>query len=268
MIAVIAGTGFLPVQACQTLCALGKLFFVIVLFPEDNLATINEACKGSAETVILSAYKPSIILKELKKRKTTHVFFIGKVDKRVLLKKISLDWLAIKMLASVIGSKSDKAIMERLIHELKKNNIDVLHQSDILSSLLVPAGVITGTLTKELEPDIAFGMRTAQLLADAQIGQTVVVKDGMVLAVEAIEGTDACIKRGIELGKTNVVICKTACTNHNTRFDLPTLGPASLAGITRGQVSAIAWNSKQTLIAQYNVFVALAQELGITLVSY
>jgi DUF1009 family protein len=172
------------------------------------------------------------------------------------------------MLSSVIGSKSDKALMERLILELKKHNIDVLHQSDVLSSLFVPPGIVFGSLTSEIEKDIELGMTTAHLVANAHIGQTIVVKDGMILAVEAIEGTDACIKRGIALGSSGVVICKTACTNHNTRFDLPTLGPASLDNITAGQVKAIAWDSQHTLITQYDLFIARAKELGITLVSY
>lgn len=268
MIAVIAGTGHLPIQACQSLRAANKPFFVIALFPNDNASALETSIHGYTDSVTLPFYKPSMILSLLKERGTTHVFFIGKVDKATLLKGLALDWLAIKMLSSVIGCKSDKALMERLIQELKKHKIDVLHQSDVLASLFVPKGIVSGTCTKNMDLDIAFGMKTAQLLADTQIGQTIVVKDGMVLAVEAIEGTDACIRRGIELGKTDVIICKTACTNHNTRFDLPTLGPASLAGIAHGQVSAIAWSSQHTLIAHYDVFVAQAKELGITLISY
>ncbi|MFA6527444.1 MAG: UDP-2,3-diacylglucosamine diphosphatase LpxI [Candidatus Babeliales bacterium] len=268
MIAVIAGTGYLPIQACQSLRAADRPFFVVALFPDDNHAALIKTVDGYADVVTLPFYKPSLILALLKERTTTHVFFIGKVDKAVLFKRLSLDWLAIKLLSSVIGCKSDKALMERLIGELQKHDIEVLHQSNVLSSLFVPPGVICGKLTQEIETDIALGMATAQTLANAQIGQTIVVKDGMILAVEAIEGTDACIKRGIELGITGVIICKTACANHNTRFDLPTLGPTSLTSIATGQVAAIAWSSQHTLIAEYDAFIARAKELGITLVSY
>lgn len=268
MIAVIAGTGHLPIQACQSLRTANKPFFVVALFPDDNHAALVATTDGFADVVTLPFYKPSMILSLLKERAATHIFFIGKVDKGALFKGLSLDWLAIKMLSSVIGCKSDKALMERLIQELKKHGIEVLHQSDVLASLFVPPGVICGQLSKVMETDIALGMATAQTLANAQIGQTIIIKDGIILAVEAIEGTDACIRRGIELGKTDVIICKTACANHNTRFDLPTLGPASLANIAHGQVSAIAWSSQHTLITQYDIFRARAIELGITLISY
>lgn len=267
MIAVIAGTGSLPLEACKSLRNAQKSFFIIALFPENNLAALTTATAGYADVITLPFYKPSLILQTLKEQGTTHVFFIGKVDKSVLFKRFSFDWLALKLLGSVIGAKSDKALMERLIEELKKHGLQVLHQSDVLSSLFVAPGLISGTLSEKLKADIRFGMSVAQTIADAQIGQTVVVKDGMVLAIEAIEGTDSCIKRGIVLGASDVVICKTACSQHNTRFDLPTLGPTSLAHLEPGQVAAIAWSSQHTLIAEYDAFIARAKGLGITLIA-
>lgn len=266
MIAVIAGTGRLPIHACQSLLAQQKAFFVIALFPEDNLALLRQAVGNSAEVIAQEFYKAGMIKDLLKQKQTTHVLFIGKVDKQNLLSHVKFDWYAIRLIASLV-CKGDAAIMEHLIQELKNNGMDVLSQSDVLGSLMVPPGVLCGKLTPELTSNIDMGINAAIKLSECDIGQTIVVKDNMIIAVEAIEGTDSCVKRGIALGKDNVVICKAARAQQNKKFDLPTLGPSSLIGITSGQVAAIAWLSTHTFIADQEEFVKEAQRLGITLVS-
>lgn len=267
MIAVIAGTGNLPMEACKNLLQQQQPFFVINLFPEQNLNSLQEIIQNQAEIIAQDFYRPGQIFTLLTAKKTTHVLFIGKVDKSNLLKHLKFDWLAVKMLASLVYNRSDKAVMERILAELHAHGIEVIKQDDILKNLLVPPGILVGTLIPEQRHDINVGMQAAHAIAHADIGQTVIVKDKMVVAVEAIEGTDACIKRGIELGRGGVIICKTARSDQNKKFDLPTLGPASLKQLKKGDVAVIAWSSSHTLIAQREQFCARAQELGITLVS-
>jgi len=266
MIAVIAGTGTLPIEACKNLMTQGADFFVVSLFPENNLSDLEKITSGAIPVFPQNVFKPGQILDFLKKQNTKKVFFIGKVDKQHLLSHIKLDWFALKILASVLY-KSDASIMESLLAELARHGIEVIKQDTILKSLLVPPGVLTGTLTPELEVNITMGITTAMQLSLSDIGQTIVIKDKMILAVEAIEGTDSCIKRGIDLGKTGIIVCKAAQLGQNKKFDLPTLGPASLEQLEKNQVSAIAWLSTHTLIAQQEAFIKKAQELNITLVS-
>ena len=266
MIAVIAGKGNLAQEACKSLLEQKQAFFVISLFPEDNANKIQNVIQTNAQLFKKEFYKLGEILKLLKSKKTEKVFFIGKVDKSNLLKKIKFDWLAIKMLANLV-CKSDKNIMEALLSELKKHNIKVLKQTDILKSLFVSPGVLTGKLTNNIKENIDFGLNAAKNISLCDIGQTVVVKDKMIIAIEAIEGTDSCIARGIQLGKKDIVICKTAHQNQNKKYDYPTLGPDSLNQIQPGQVKVIAWQSDKTFIANKEEFVSLAKKLGITLVS-
>ena len=89
----------------------------------------------------------------------------------------------------------------------------------------------------------------------------------MILAVEAIEGTDACIRRGIDLGKNNIIVCKAAQKYHNKKFDIPTIGSHTLASIKPGEIAAIAWLSGSTFVADREKFVTRAKQLGITLIS-
>lgn len=267
MIAIIAGTGTLPIEACKSLLDRNTQFLVVSLFPDDNLADLTALVQGKAEVIYQEFYKAGRVLNLLKSKNVTQILFIGKVDKNNLLKNFKLDWLAVKMLASLLY-KSDAAIMERLVKELESHGMQVLPQSAILGSLFVEPGVLTGKLTPELQKDIEMGINTAIKMSELDIGQTVVVKDQMILAIEAIEGTDECIKRGIQLGHDGVVVCKAAWANQNKKFDLPTLGPSSLKNIEIGQVKAVAWLSDKTMIAQKEEFIKKARALGITLVSY
>lgn len=266
MIAIVAGTGALPIEACKNLFNTNQTFFVVCLFPEDNFLAIKSFVGERVEVIQQDFYKASQILNLLKQKQTTKLIFVGKVDKNNLLKNFKLDWMAVKLLASIFY-KSDAAIMERLISELESHGIEVLSQASILESLFVPPGVLTGKLSTALERDIQMGIGTALKMSEFDIGQTVVVKDQMVLAIEAIEGTDKCIQRGIDLGKSDVVVCKAAWAKQNKKFDLPALGPDSLKSIQGGQVSAIAWISDKTLIVRQEEFIKMAKDRGITLVS-
>lgn len=265
MVGIIAGTGTLPVAACQALRAQHKSFSVISLFPQDNAIALRNAA-GDAAVVEQAFYRASDILSTLLDLGVTQVLMIGKVNKQLLLNNIKLDWLAIKLLAS-ITYKNDQQILQRIVDEFATHGIAVLRQHEVLPMLMTKPGVITGQVDATLETTINFGMAAAKELSRLDLGQTVVVKDTMVLALEAIEGTDACIRRGIALGGNNVVICKAAQATHNPQFDLPTLGHATLADLHPGQVQAIAWLASHTLIVDYNQFVTRAQELEITLLS-
>ncbi len=266
MIAVIAGTGRLPVLACQKLIQQKKPFFVVTLFQEENAEDLRIVVGNNAEVIAHDFYKPGTILEFLKKRQATHVLFIGKVDKQNLLKHLSYDWLALKLLGSVV-TRSDKNVMEALLAELARHGIATLRQDEILGALKVPPGIVCGSLSDSLRRDVLLGIKTAIAISCADIGQSVIVKDGMVLAVEAIEGTDSCIKRGLLLGGSGIVVCKAARFDQNTKFDLPTLGPASLESFAVGDIACVAWLSTHTLIAQQELFIKKALSLGITLVS-
>ena len=266
MIGIIAGTGSLPLDACASLAAMGKSFFVISLFPENNKKELQIAAGQSAQIFELPFYKVSSILSFLQDQKTESVLMIGKVDKQNLLKKVQFDWLGVKLLGSLVY-QNDKALMETVVELLKSRGIAVLNQDSILKGLIVPPGILCGTLTPELKQEIAYGLATAQQLSNIDVGQTVVVKDRMIIALEAIEGTDACIKRSLEIAHSGLIICKGARADHNHQYDLPTLGPETLNGLQPGQVSAIAWQSSHTLITSQSEFIRKAQALSITLVS-
>lgn len=266
MIAIIAGTGNLPIEAARILINSNRNFFIISLFPDDNITKLKKVINGQNEIITEPFYKVGKIFNLLKEKKCSKVLLIGKVDKQNMLKKIKFDWFALKFFTK-IATKSDTTLMQGIVDEIENQGMKVLRQSDVLNSLFIPPGILTGKLTAELKKNIYLGLDIAKKLSTIDIGQTVIVKDKMILAVEAIEGTDSCIKRGIELGKKNIIICKTAHDNQNHKFDLPTLGPNTLKKIKKGQVKLIAWHSSKTLISNQKEFIKIAKELNITLIS-
>mgnify|MGYP003880097295 CR=1 FL=1 len=263
IIALIAGTGDLPLQAAQTLLSQQRPFFIINLF-ESEKEKLRAHLPSNITVISESFYKIGTIKKTLIAQHTTSLLFVGKVDKRNLLKKISYDWEFAK-LSSRLLYKGDRDIMELLVHDIEKLGITVLSQSDILDSSLAHAGVLTGSPTDQLYKDASLGLQTAQTLSYNDIGQTVVVKAGMILAVEAIEGTDECIARGVTLGKHDVVICKTCHQKQNHKYDLPTIGPQTIRSLKKGTVAALVWHAGRVLILNKEECIRLAQERGIVL---
>lgn len=148
-----------------------------------------------------------------------------------------------------------------------------LHGITIVSSLICLKENLArkGCLTKE-EPtqgqwqDVRFGFRIAKRLAALDVGQTVVVKDKAVLAVESIEGTDAAIKRGGALGNGDVVVVKAARPNQDMRFDIPVIGIHTLNSLKEARASCLALQKNKTLIIDKEELAKLADEAGISIV--
>ena len=107
----------------------------------------------------------------------------------------------------------------------------------------------------------------ATLLGRADVGQTVVVKNGHVLALEAVEGTDACIRRGGELGGPGVVVVKRSKPDQDQRFDLPAVGPGTIEVLREVGARVLAIEAGKTLLLEGDRLLALANEAGITLVA-
>jgi hypothetical protein len=111
--------------------------------------------------------------------------------------------------------------------------------------------------------DIRFGLAVAKAIGAFEIGQTVVVKDGLVLAVEAVEGTDAAIRRGGELARRGAVVVKVAKPGQDLRFDVPAVGPETIRLMAEVQATVLAVEARRTLLLERESLVAAADAAGI-----
>lgn len=266
MICLIAGLGQLPLSCIREYARQNIAIAHLPLFREINGSELEEAhFPLPVRTLIPEKFSISSIKETLTRAGVTKVHFAGKVDKQALIKKISYDWDFLRLSARAV-TRSDADLMELIIEELATIGITVVKQAEKKSGLFVTPGILTGSLTPQQQKESLYGLQIAEEVARLGIGQTVALKDMMVIAVEAIEGTDACIARALALGTEEITLCKTTHSAHNTAYDIPTLGPETLRALPAGGlVKVIAWHADRTLILEPELCIALAAEKQITL---
>src|SRR5205814_10193164 len=152
--------------------------------------------------------------------------------------------------------------------ELHKDGIELIDARPWLQSVMPASGYASGPkLTSEQRADVSFGYRIAKEVSRLEIGQTVVVKNGTVLAVEGFEGTDPCLLRGGQLaGKDGgAVAVKVARENHDLRFDIPCLGPQTVETCAAARISVLAFESGKSLLLEQETCGMLAKKHKISL---
>ena len=156
--------------------------------------------------------------------------------------------------------------MNAIVQELESEGMEVMDQTVLIKPLLPKPGVLTKRKPTEKElADMEFGFKMAKAIGGLDIGQTGVVKNQAVMAVEAIEGTDACILRGGYLGKGGVIVAKTAKPAQDQRFDIPGFGTKTMESMITAGATGIVIEAGNTLIVEREKTVALADKHNITI---
>ena len=263
-LAIIAGAGDLPHIAMREALSQGEdpLFFSI---------TESDFYPGEYSNRTIPVYITQIgkIFKLCKKNNVDRILLLGKVKKEIILKTYRYDLKTITLLAKMLN-QNDYTFFETAAKEFEKEKITILSQKTFLKTLLLPEGRYTkAKLSKEKLGDIEFGMDIAHNLATLDIGQTVIVTQKMVLAVEAIEGTDETIKRGGLLSrKKGAVVCKSTKRGQDDRFDLPTIGIETLQNMHSSGCDTIAIRANETIVVNPKQFIEEANKLKINFIRY
>ena len=264
VLGLLSGIGHLPVDVAKSAKDMGYKVIAIGV-----VADIDPQLKEIADEYYdIHIGKIGKIISTLKKNNVRTATMIGKVTKEVLYKKGAIvpDFRAIKILASVPDRKDD-TIMNAIVKELEGEGISVMDQTLLIQPLLPTAGVLTKRKpTAEELSDMEFGFEMAKEIGRLDIGQTVVVKNRALMAVEAIEGTDACILRGGTLGK-DVIVAKTAKPAQDNRFDMPSVGVKTLESMITAGAKGLVIEAGRTLLVDRDKTIALAEEHGITIVA-
>lgn len=167
------------------------------------------------------------------------------------------------MMLARVRERNAESLFGAIADELAKEGIELLPATTFLEDHLAAAGVIAGPAPRKRQlADIEFGMRIAKESSRLDIGQSVVVRHGTVLAVEAFEGTNACIRRGGELGRgKEVTLVKVSKPNQDFRFDVPVIGPETIATCAEAGVGTIAVEAGCTLVlGRERLFAACERE--------
>ena len=162
---------------------------------------------------------------------------------------------------------ADRALLGIVVKSLKGIGVQLLESTYFLSSDLAKKGCFSKRApTPEERRDIAFGKKVAKQTASFEVGQTVVVKQGVVLAIEALEGTDQAIRRGGSFGREGVVVVKMARPRQDMRFDVPVIGPQTIEALREVRASVLAVQAGKTLLIEKGRLLAAADDAGLSLV--
>jgi len=172
------------------------------------------------------------------------------------------------MILARLKERKDDVILRAFAEELEREQITIRDSTLYLSSLLADEGEMTRSLTRSEREDIRWGWRLAKEIGRLDIGQCIVVKEGVVLAVEAVDGTDAAIRRGGALSSGGAVVIKVLKPQQDIRFDLPAVGPATIDVMREVNASVLAVEAKKTLLLDRSLLLQKAKESGIAVVGW
>lgn len=204
----------------------------------------------------------------LKKEGVSRVIMAGKVQHRSIY-DIQPDWRTVKVLARLKDRRTD-TVLKAVAEELAKDGIELISSATYLSHLLAPEGVLTQKKPASAqEADIELGWKAAKALSGLDIGQTVVLSEGAVVALEGMEGTDACILRARDLVPRDVplTVVKVAKPGQDFRFDLPVLGLDTIEILKKARVQVLAVEAGKTLLLDRTRLLKELDQNGICLIA-
>ena len=258
---LIAGAGILPGRVAAEAARQGWRVVAFAFQDAPGLA-------DHAQHVVPSRLEDiQSVISELAARGVSAAVFVGKFGKQELFARRDQEVDdAARLLAR--GGLSDGALAEMAVTVLTSMGIEVLDQRRFLAPWIVPPGVLTARApTSQEAAEIREGLALAHQLASFGIGQTIVRSLGVTVAVEAAEGTDATIRRGVRLAGRGAVVVKAAGASPDYRFDIPTVGPATLAAMAEGGATALGIEGGKLLLVDREAFVRAADDAGIAVLS-
>ncbi len=263
-IGLIAGAGEIPVYFAKKARENG-LRIVSVAFTDEIDARLKPFVEKNYS---ISLAKSGKIFKTLAEENIKDILIIGKVEKKMIFKPQLFDLETLKLMMSMsFRTHQDKTVMLKIIEEIENKGFKVLDQMEYMKELYPEKGVLTRRQPTEKEmADIEFGFPIARYMADQEIGQTLVVKNKTVIAVEAVEGTDQTIERGCGLGQEGCAVIKVSRTNQDYRFDSPGIGTQTLERMIQGKASLVAVEAGRIMIVERDKVVEQADRAGISIV--
>jgi UDP-2,3-diacylglucosamine hydrolase len=206
------------------------------------------------------------LLKFFRTHDIHHAIMAGQIAPKNLF-HLQPDWKALLLLGK-LKERNAESIFAAIADELAKIDVELLPATTFLEDSLAPSGLVAGTkLSRQEEEDVDLGWKTAKEIARLDIGQTVIVKNGTVVAVEAFEGTNEAIKRGGALTREGAIMIKVAKPNQDRRFDVPVIGVETIRIAAEARLRVIAVEARKTLLLERDAIVDLANRSQISIVA-
>jgi DUF1009 family protein len=260
---LIAGNGRFPILALEEARRLGHEVVVIALREEASVEV--EAAAWRCHWVSIGEL--SKLIEILKAEGITEIVMAGQVKHAKIFSSIRPDWRLVKLLASLPGKNTD-ALIGGVAKVLADEGIQLADSTALLKPLLAEEGVLTRRKpTKEERQSIDYGRRVAHALAGFDLGQSVAIAERACVALEAMEGTDAMLRRAASLvNGRSLVLVKASTGRRRLLFDVPVAGPETIAVMRETGATALAVDAGRTLLLDRAEMLANADAFDIAVV--
>lgn len=261
---VIAGRGTYPWQLARSAHAQGVKRVVAFAFRRETEWAIE---RYADDVVWLRLGSLGALLDAVREKGIANIVMAGQI-KPTRLFSLRLDAKALSILRT-LKTRNAHTIFGAIGDELNKIGVELLPASRFMETEMPDAGVLGRRAPDEREQaDIRLGARAAKVTSGLEIGQTVVVKEGTILAVEGFEGTDQTILRAGRLGGPGAVVVKVAKRGHDMRFDIPIIGERTFKSLKKARISCLAVEANRTILLARDNLVAEADRQGLAFVAF
>ncbi len=255
-LAIIAGNGAYPLAMARAARAAGVSRIAVAAFQNETDPALAPLVD---EIEWMRVGQLGRMLGFIKESGARHAVMSGQIHPKNLF-DLRPDLKALVMLGK-LRQRNAESIFGAIADEMTKIGVELLPATTYMENELAASGLIAGPrLSRREEEDVRYGFRIAKETSRLDIGQTVVVKNGTVLAVEAFEGTNAAMKRGGELGRKDAVMVKVSKPNQDFRFDVPVIGPLTLEAAREARIRVLGIEAGRTLLLEKERLAALADE--------
>ena len=259
---IIAGSGAYPLQVAQSARAAGVKTIVAAAFTGETDAALAEQV-DSIEW--LRVGQLGRLLSFFKSAGVRHAIMAGQIAPKNLF-DVRPDVKTLLLLAK-LKRRNAETIFGAIADELRGVGVELLPATTFLDDAVAQQGLIAGrALTRREEADVRYGFEIAKEVSRLDIGQTVVVKDGTVVAVEAFEGTNEAMKRGGALARKGAVLVKVAKPNQDMRFDVPVIGAQTVEIASAARIRVLAVEAGKTLLLEKDQLIAAADRHAVSLI--
>ncbi|QHI67955.1 LpxI family protein [Tichowtungia aerotolerans] len=258
---LIAGQADYPLLLARAARRQGVRKITAVAFKGE---TRREICEVADEVIWIRVGQLTALLDAVQSAGSTSAVMAGQITPNNLF-NVRMDRALIDLLRK-LPMKNAHTIFGAIIERIEQTGVTLLSAGSFMQDFMPVPGLLTRRAPDDRElADIQIGRRVIKDTSHLDIGQTVVVKEGMVLAVEAFEGTNRAIRRGGKLGGPGAVVVKVPKVGHDMRFDIPVIGKKTLQIIKKAKVSCLALEEDGAILLEKEKLVRCADQLGIAI---
>ena len=262
-LAILAGQGSYPLELARSARGHGVRRVFVAAFKGETDPAIRRLAD---EIAWIRLGQLGALLDTLTRSGARHAVMAGQITPSSLFHVLP-DSRMLALLSRLPERNAD-TIFGAVGDELRGIGIELLPAHTFMGDAMPAPGPISRRLPSEREQqDIALGVRVAKTTSGLNIGQTVVIKEGVILAVEAFEGTNETIRRGGKLGGAGAVVVKVARRGHDMRFDIPVVGIHTIRTLRKARASVLAVEAGRTILLDREEVVALADRIGFSVVA-